>query len=124
MNALAIETGPSNAYIVNAWTIEAPNATIFDHTPNRLVVRTVRRLLARGCQVDGVYYNEGKQRSVAVRDLARRDIYEIDAVTRTGVSFTLKIELDWRQDWDNRITRDHAWRLLGEDWVYEMLRGM
>jgi hypothetical protein len=48
MNALAIETGPSNAYIVNAWTIEAPNAQIIDHTPNHLVVRTVRRLLARG----------------------------------------------------------------------------
>jgi hypothetical protein len=123
MNALAIETGPSNAYIVNAWTIEAPNATIIDHTPKHLVVRTVRRLLARGCQVDGVYFNEGKRRIVPVCQLAKRDIYEIDAVSRTGVSFTLKVELDWTQG-DGCITKDLESRIVGEDWVYEMLRGM
>jgi hypothetical protein len=59
MNASAHTFGPTT---VNGDTVHAPNADFRDDTERKLLSRTVRRLLALGYEVEGVYYGDHADR--------------------------------------------------------------
>jgi hypothetical protein len=113
----------TNSRIVSACEIEAPNGNIIDQTKTREVVRVVRQLLRRGCVVDGVYFDEGKREFVAVREVARRDVYLITGETRRGAKFEITIPNCWIQDWDNKISAEFGNMVSADGWVYDLLNG-
>jgi hypothetical protein len=117
------EDSVTNARIIGAREIEAPNAIIVDQTKTCEVVRVVRRLLSRGCVVDGVYFDEGKREFVAVREVARRDVYLITGATRRGAKFEITIPNRWIQEWDNKISAEFGNEVRADGWVYDLLNG-
>ena len=113
----------TNSRIVSACEIEAPNGNIIDQTKTREVVRVVRQLLRRGCVVDGVYFDEGKREFVAVREVARRDVYLITGETRRGAKFEITIPNRWIQEWDYKISAEFGNEVRADGWVYDLLNG-